>query len=135
VSPTGGGSSPLHRARILVVEDDFLLRLEVETVLGQAGAVVRACGTVNQALAAIAAQTFDAAILDVRLGSETVAPVAHKLDELRTPFVFYTAQIIGAAATSQWPQARVLSKPAAPATIVNAVSEALTAILRQRPAR
>jgi DNA-binding NtrC family response regulator len=117
--------------RILVVEDDFVVRLEIETVLGAAGASVRGCATVVQALTAIAAETFDAAVLDVRLGSGTVEPVARKLSELCTPFVFYTGT--EETAISQWPQARVIAKPAASALLVRAVIETLG--LTQRPAR
>jgi DNA-binding NtrC family response regulator len=107
-----------------------MVRLELETVLGAAGASVRGCGTVAQALAAIVAETFDAAVLDVRLGSGTVEPVARKLDELRTPFVLYTGT--EQTATSQWPQARVVAKPAASGLLVRAVSE--TIALTRRPA-
>ena len=120
----------LQGTRILVVEDDFMVRLELETVLGAAGASVHGCGTVVQALAAIAAETFDAAVLDVRLGSGTVGPVARKLDELRTPFVLYTGT--EQTANSHWPQARVIAKPAAAALLVRAVSETIG--LTQRPA-
>jgi DNA-binding NtrC family response regulator len=124
-------SGGVQGTRILVVEDDFVVRLEIETVLGAAGASVRGCATVVQALTAISAETFDAAVLDVRLGSGTVEPVARKLSELCTPFVFYTGT--EETAISQWPQARVIAKPAASALLVRAVIETLG--LTQRPAR
>jgi DNA-binding response OmpR family regulator len=114
---------PLAGARVLVVEDDFVVRLEIETVLGRAGASVRGCGSVAQALAAIDTAKFDVAVLDVRLCRETITPVARKLEQIGTPFLFYTGT--EQTATLEWPEARVIAKPAAPAVLIDAVLEAL----------
>lgn len=120
------GAAPLHGAHILVVEDDFVLRLELETVLRGAGAaVVRTCATVAEALRSIDGEKFAAAILDMRLGRETVAPVARKLADLGTPFVFYTGQVASDAVIAQWPKVPVVSKPALPVMLIRAVSEVL----------
>ena len=62
------GTAALAGARILVVEDDFLVLLEIATVLSDAGATVLKCATVEQALQTIATDPFAAALLDVRLG-------------------------------------------------------------------
>jgi DNA-binding response OmpR family regulator len=115
-------AAALKGARILAVEDDYLVLLEIATVLSDAGAVVEKCATVEQALQAIDAGTFAAAVLDVRLAGETIAPVARKLTELGTPFIFYTGQISESTAT-QWPRIRTISKPAAPKILVNAIAE------------
>jgi DNA-binding response OmpR family regulator len=115
----------LAGAHILAVEDDFLLLLEIATVLGSAGAVVTKCRTVEDALRAIETQPPAAAVLDVRMGSNTIAPVARRLAELDTPFIFYTGQVIEETGVSQWPGARVVSKPAAPRVLVKAVAELL----------
>lgn len=115
----------LRGARVLVVEDEFLLRLELETLLVQAGASVRTCGTVAQALAAVDAETFSAAVLDVRLGRETIESVARKLAELGVPIVFYTGQVAGEVTSAHWPQARVISKPAPPGMVIDAVIESM----------
>ena len=119
-----GRKPPLAGARVLIVEDDFMVRLEIETVLGEAGASVRGSGSVAQALADIDSRTFDVAVLDVRLGRETVTPVARKLEEIRTPFLFYTGT--AQTTTSQWPEARVIAKPAAATVLINAVLETLS---------
>lgn len=115
----------LKGARILAVEDDFLVLLEIATVLTDAGASVVKCTTVEQALRAIDAHTMAAAILDVRIGRETIAPVAHRLAEIGTPFAFYTGQITDEPTMSQWPQARVVPKPAPAAVLINAVAALL----------
>ena len=126
------GTAALAGARILVVEDDFLVLLEIATVLNDAGATVLKCATVEQALQTIAADTFAAALLDVRLGRETIAPVARKLTELGTPFAFYTGQATHEAILSQWPGARIVSKPASPVVLVNAIAELLDSGKPQR---
>jgi len=111
--------------RILAVEDDFLVLLEVATVLSNAGAAVVKCTTIEQALEAIDQQPCDAAILDVRVRRETVAPVAHKLSVLGVPFLFYTGQVQSESTMAQWPQVRVVSKPAMPAILIGAVADLL----------
>jgi DNA-binding NtrC family response regulator len=116
----------LNGAHILIVEDDFLLVMEIETILRDAGAKsVQSCRTVEEALAAAGECTFAAAVLDVRVGGDSVAPVARKLASCGTPFVFYTGQVGNEGAMAEWPECRVLSKPAQPHVIVAAVNEVL----------
>jgi DNA-binding response OmpR family regulator len=122
---TDAGSAVVAGQRILAVEDDFLVLLEIATVLANAGAVVVKCTTVEQALQALAAERFAAAILDVRIGRDTIAPVARRLTDLGTPFLFYTGQVLSEATIAQWPQIRIISKPALAAVLVDAMSEIL----------
>jgi DNA-binding NtrC family response regulator len=117
----------LRGARILTVEDDFLVSLDIATTLHDAGAsAVRTCGTIEQALQMLEIETFSAAILDVRLGRATIAPVARKLTEAGTPFVFYTGQLGIESAILQWPHAPVIAKPAPTAALVAAVANVLS---------
>lgn len=118
-------SRALQGARILAVEDEFLVLLEIATVLSSAGAFVVKCTTIEQALQAIDKDPPSAAVLDVRMGGNTIAPVARKLAERGTPFLFYTGQVMGQQALSQWPDARIVSKPAAPGVLIKAVVELL----------
>ena len=120
----------LHGMRILAVEDDFLVMLELTTMLRDAGATVRSCGTVAQALSTAESETFAAAVLDIRVGRESVAPVAQKLAALGTPFVFYTGQIAGDSTLVQWPNAGVISKPAPPSVLVKALVQVLSSSVR-----
>jgi DNA-binding NtrC family response regulator len=116
----------LDGARVLVVEDDFLIRIDLEATLTEAGAAITGlCATVQQALEAISVELPDAAILDVRLGTETVGPVARELTRLGIPFVFYTGQVGADATLDEWPQHKVLPKPSQPKTIVTAVANLL----------
>jgi DNA-binding NtrC family response regulator len=116
----------LNGARILVVEDDFLLLTELETVLRDAGAqCVEPCRTIDEALAATERDAFAAAVLDVRVDFDSIAPVARKLTKCGTPFVFYTGQVGSDRMMAEWPQCRIVSKPAQPHVIVAAVEEVL----------
>ncbi len=83
-------------ARILIVEDDALLGLDLKQHLERAGfAVAGLAVSVSKALALIAGAAgagCDAAILDVHLGrGETSEPVAQALRSRGIPFVTVTA--------------------------------------------
>jgi DNA-binding response OmpR family regulator len=115
----------LQGARVLIVEDDLLLLMELETILLEAGAeIAGSCRSVGEALTA-ADDRIAAAILDVSVGRETIAPVARRLASRGTPFVFYTGQVPGDPALAEWPGCAVLSKPARPGTIVAALADLL----------
>ena len=112
--------------RILIVEDDFFIRIDLESILRDAGAhVVGPCSGIADALAALADGNVTAAILDVRLGRGTVAPVARELTKKGIPFVFYSGQLDADPTLAEWPNCRILTKPALPKTIVAVVADLL----------
>ena len=75
--------------RVLVVDDDSLLALDLEIFLGDEGCVVVGpAPSVEKALALIAAEPPDAAILDLDLGGSSSAPVADALAALHVGFLF-----------------------------------------------
>ena len=92
-APARIDSPVLDSARLLLVEDDFFILLELETMLIEAGArIVGCCRTVEAALILANQSDIDAALLDVRLGTGTIAPVARRLAEQeRTPATFICA--------------------------------------------
>lgn len=78
--------------RVLVVEDEMLLALDLEEGLRDAGCeVVGPAGSLRSALRLAENSEIDAAILDVNLAGERVFPVAQILTERGIPFVFATA--------------------------------------------
>ncbi len=88
-------SATLKGKRILVVEDEALVAMLVEDELRDAGATVLGpVGTVAHALRLVEAAAGDgginAAVLDINLRGEVVAPVADRLAALGVPFVFAT---------------------------------------------
>jgi CheY-like chemotaxis protein len=77
--------------RILVVEDEFLIALDIATVLEQAGLiVVGPVGTVTQALEALQREEVHGALLDASLPDEPVTGIADALKVKTIPFVFVT---------------------------------------------
>lgn len=74
--------------RILVVEDDPLIALDLVDQLAQFGfSVVGIAANVADALALLDHESCDAAVLDINLGNETAAPIAHALGAQQIPFV------------------------------------------------
>jgi DNA-binding NarL/FixJ family response regulator len=122
-SPNSGAASPLQGARVLVIEDDALLLMELEAILVNAGAeVIGVCRTVPDGVAAAQQEDIAAAVLDVRIGRDTIAPVARQLASRGTPFVFYTGQVGNDPAIAEWADRVIVPKPAKAATIVSAVA-------------
>ena len=82
----------LDRRRILVVEDEYLLAVEIALELEDKGAVVLGpAPSVEQALALLDDGPLpDGAILDVNLGGEPVFTVADALIGHGVPLVFTT---------------------------------------------
>ena len=77
--------------RILVVEDEPIVALQIQGDLESDGHfVIGPAGTAEQGLELAAGETFDYAILDVRLGQTTSESIANKLIERQIPFVFST---------------------------------------------
>jgi len=74
---------------VLVVEDEFLVALDIETILLDAGFdVLGPAGTVAEALRLIDVNDLDAALLDNNLNGETACPVATALCSRGVPFAF-----------------------------------------------
>ena len=104
--------------RVLVVEDDALLGLDIVQQLIDAGfEVVGPAISVAKALSLLGETACDVAVLDVNLGSETAEPVALELRARRTPFV-----VLSGYSSEQHPPsfhgAPMLSKPARPEDLV-----------------
>jgi DNA-binding NtrC family response regulator len=80
----------LHRCRILVVEDEYLLADELALELEDEGAVVLGpVSNVQHALALLDSEaTPDGAILDVNLGGELAFPIADALIGRGVPLIF-----------------------------------------------
>jgi DNA-binding response OmpR family regulator len=78
--------------KVLVVEDEFLIAMEMELMLIDGGfRVIGPVATVAAALAIIEKQPPDAAVLDVSLRGERVSPVAEVLRAMEVPFVLASA--------------------------------------------
>ncbi|NVO13757.1 MAG: response regulator [Rhodoplanes sp.] len=76
---------------ILVVEDEIMIRMLLEDMLGDLGyTIAGAVGRIEDAIKLARTGEFDMAILDVNLNGQTVSPVAEILEARGLPFVFAT---------------------------------------------
>lgn len=98
--------------RILVVEDESLVAMLLETILEDMGAVpVGAVATVDEALEVVAGDPLlDAALLDVNVAGKLVFPVAEALTAKGIPFVFSTGYGEGGL-PEQWRGQATIQKP------------------------
>jgi CheY-like chemotaxis protein len=79
------------QARILIVEDESLIRMLLEDMLTDLGySVAAAVGTIAEASKVAQEGEFDVAILDVNLDNDPIYPVADILAKRGLPFVFVT---------------------------------------------
>jgi DNA-binding NtrC family response regulator len=75
-------------ARVLIVEDEALNAMEMETSLCEAGyEIAGSAGSIDKALAILDGHGCDVAILDTNLQGEKPEPVASALRRRGTPFV------------------------------------------------
>lgn len=117
--------------RCLVLDDEFLIALDIQGILEGAGAASVICvSNVDDALTAIAAKgRFDLAVLDLKLSGakSTSVTVAAELTARKTPFVFLTGMRADDGQLKKYPQAPVVEKPYQARALVAAIEKALGA--------
>lgn len=116
-TPAPGGnrsartSAPLLSGRrVLVVEDEPLVALELKAALDAAGAETVTASSVSAAGARMDAP-ISAAVLDVNLGDGMVYPVARQLRRRGLPFLFATGYQPDAVIPADLREVPVLQKP------------------------
>jgi CheY-like chemotaxis protein len=117
----------LRGLRILLVEDDPLIRLDLETSLVELGAIVTAAPNVGKALEALDGSALDFAVLDFELGAETSEPIAQAAQARNIPFLYLSGYSEYDERFARWPEIRVLAKPLSVARIARGIEAALKA--------
>jgi len=115
---------PLQGRRIAVVEDEPIIKLEVEDALMDAGA----------SIAKSVADRIDAAVLDISLkGSLSGTHIAVALRLRSIPFIFYSGAEaeVAAPVRARFPGSPFVSKPSCREEIVKAI----VGVMRPRPVR
>ena len=108
--------------RILVVEDEALVALDIALGLADAGLeAVGPVGHLSQALVLGATERLDGAILDMNLHGEDVFPLARLLAERGIPFVFYTGHGRREDTAETFPEAPLISKPSTVEKLIEAI--------------
>lgn len=121
---TSGSHDSAHGAfqgkKILVVEDDFIVAFDMQTLLEEQGAeVLGPAASVREAQAILAVETPQAAVLDVNLNGEFVFPLLDQLRAKGVQFLFATAYAdddrLFPESTRHVPK---LAKPVLPAALI-----------------
>lgn len=113
--------------RILIVEDESLVAMLLETILEDMGCeTVGPISTVAEALALIeGGEALDGALLDVNVAGVEVFPAAAALDARGVPFVFSTGYGEGGL-PEEWKGRITLQKPFTETAVQDALIKALT---------
>jgi PAS domain S-box-containing protein len=89
--PPVAGTAPAGSCRILLVEDEVLVAMQLKLDLEAEGhTVVGPFSQLSEGLRAAAEADFDIALIDINLGADNSAPIAEILDRRRVPLAFTT---------------------------------------------
>lgn len=118
---------PLDGLRILILEDEFLIAMEVEQACRDCGAAdVRICRSLEEiGDVAPGGFDFDAAVIDLQLGTISSLGFARTLFEARVPFVFATGYSDADEMSETFPGVSVINKPYLGSSVVEALADAV----------
>jgi two-component system, response regulator PdtaR len=124
--------SGARRRSVLVVEDEFLIAIELQSILENAGFhVLGPAFSIDGALDILRNHRPNAALLDINLRGQFVTPVARRLEALGVPFVLSSAYAAYAAALDDvFVGAPMLDKPVRDAQLISV----LTGVVNTGPA-
>lgn len=108
--------------RVLILDDDVLIALDLQTIVSQLGHDTTVVHDVESALRCCGQNHLHFAILDFNLGDHTSEPLADHLMENCVPFVFlsgYTRSHF----PDRFQKIRILSKPLDARVLENVLSD------------
>jgi DNA-binding NtrC family response regulator len=118
----------LRGRRVMIVEDELLVAMELESLLEEQGcAVLGPAPTVDRALALLDRERPDAAILDVNLDGQTAIPVAAALNARGVPFLLATGYGNAQASEPELKGAPRIDKPVSHDRLVRVLARILEA--------
>lgn len=115
----------LKGRRILVVEDEMMVAMMLQTILEDVGCNVICAGHLEQAQHLAGVEDVDAAVLDENLHGKRSYAVADTLAARGIPFIFatgYGEENLG----KLYPGRRILGKPYWPADVIAALTAAIS---------
>lgn len=124
--------APLDGLRILLLEDEFLIAMDVEQTCLDAGARdVTIVKSVNDARSLEEPWNFDAAIVDIMLAGESTLDFALGLYKSKVPFVFASGYADLSDLDERFAGIEIVGKPYGGDDLVNGILSAI----RRVPAR
>ncbi len=116
--------SPLGGLRLLVLEDEFLIAMDVEELCRDHGAAdVVVCKSLREARAVTT--PYHAAIVDLVLHRESTLPFAEELRSRDIPFIFASGYTDRSDVAEAFPEIAMVSKPYRGDDIIDALEKAL----------
>ncbi len=126
MSTEDSGQYSLQDLRILLVEDDPLICLDLEASLVEFGAIVTSAGSVSAGLKAMTASALDFVVLDFEVGSESSEPLALAAKARDVPFLYLSGYSEHDERFRRWPGIQVLVKPLSAEEVARGIEAALS---------
>lgn len=119
-------SPPNRSARVMLVEDQMLIAMDVETMLHELGFDnVATASSVAEALDLIGSYAPEVAVLDVNLGDTNSVAIAEELMRRKLPFVFATGYTDSAFIPFEMKGVPMVRKPYEPRELSQALMTAI----------
>jgi DNA-binding response OmpR family regulator len=112
----------LRGRSILIVEDEPLIALDIESSLVDLGAQVTTTNALEQALILVERDDLSAAVLDHGMGDHSSTPLYERLSQRGIPFLIYSVHDLS---EEDCKGGVLLPKPALPDALVAAVEDLL----------
>jgi CheY-like chemotaxis protein len=120
---------PNDRPTVLVVEDEFIIALDLSETVRDLGYDLEGPFADNRnALRAIENEMPDCAILDVHTADGEVYPLADRLAAAGVPMVFHSGHVTPNEVRRRYPDAVACSKPCPPSRLIDALQEAVSRV-------
>jgi DNA-binding NtrC family response regulator len=120
----------LPAQRILIIEDEPMIALDLKLALADAGAdVVGVASTIEEAREFAEVPDITGAVVDLRLHGQSVRAVVQRLMDRGVPFLFYSGHDDAPTAKS-WPKVPLITKPQDPAAILRMLYDVIAAHTR-----
>lgn len=116
------------KPRALILEDEPLIAMDLETTLSEAGFDVSTVGACSEASDWLDVWRPDIVIVDVELRDGPSHTIAQQLYDHGIPFVVHSGDVAGALSGTPYERGIWLSKPSMPENLLAAIRQATSAL-------
>jgi DNA-binding response OmpR family regulator len=117
---------PLDGCRILILEDEYLIAMDVEQICRDHGAEDAVLvGDITELAADVFDQKFDVAVLDAMLNGHSTLDFARRLRDRNVPFVFATGYGDVTERFADFPDIPVVGKPYSGRDLIEAIASVI----------